>query len=564
MASAIAGWLGHLGAKGALYNSRGDRAAKLVRLARRKKQPANTHGQVRWQILVIVAIAAKILLALHVGMSCTPDSVDYERIGNAIVSGGVLAKPIDLHVKPRADFIANIAFRMIGYPSVISIAKILLGKGWLLGILILQVTGSLVTCFLIYEMLRVLSFQPVFALGAAIFYGVSPVLDLDQAVLTDSLYASLVSCFAIIIGTDIVLNRPMTVPKALCIGLLLAVAMMLREATQFLALSFLPLAALWSIRTRTLIVNRLMLVLALFLPLVVTVASYCYWHELRSGKSFVTTTAQFNAFASLFETEAYRQLHHPAQPSVFNTNGPVDTVARQAKMDCRAGTADADRVCAERSNASRIVDLNLRLSKQFGLDSLEIAEMATQKYLSLWRTRPGLMLGSMAGRAAIALTVLRPLDLRFAFESPPLDITVLKPIDFSSKAKSPSCTENLNRDSAGRRYPWALHIVYVLGKVMAVIIFVSSLIAFVWTTGAVALGAMFFRHREASLQQLVVVAFGVVVWGFLFFYAAVHMESRFMQPVAPLMLISFLIAARDLWRHCNEVTKRFIADLQNL
>jgi hypothetical protein len=93
-----------------------------------------------------------------------------------------------------------------------------------------------------------------------------------------------------------------------------------------------------------------------------------------------------------------------------------------------------------------------------------------------------------------------------------------------------------------------LHIVYVLGKVIAVILAGSGLIALVWTTGAVVLGAILYQHRQAELQQLVVVAFGVVVWGFLVFYAAIHMESRFMQPVAPLILISFLIFARDLWR----------------
>jgi hypothetical protein len=521
-------------------------------------------------VISIVAVAAKLLIVFDVGMFCTPDSVGYERIGDAIDSGGVgiLARPIDLHIQPRAensreywhDFAPTFAFRMIGYPLVISATKILLGKNWPSGILILQVTGSLLTCFLIYKFLLVLNFQSVFALGAAIFYGVSPVLDLDQALLTDSLYASVFSCFAIIIGNEIVLDRPMTVQKALCTGLLLAIAMMLRETTQFLAVSFLPLAALWSIRARTPIVNRLMLVLVLYLPLVVTVASYSYWHELRSGKSFVTTGAQGHAFLPVFDADSYRQSHHPAQPSVFNTNSPVDTVVRQ--MGCRAGTTDGE--CPERVNVNPIVELNLRLSEQFGLDSLEIAELATQKYLSLWRVRPSLMLGPMAGRVTDALTVLRPLDLRFALESPPDDVKVLRPIDFLSGTKLPSCTRNPSSDSAGRGYPSALYIVYVLGKVIAVIITVSGLIAFVWITGVVVLGAIFYQHRQAELQQLVVVAFGVVVWVFLVFYAAIHMESRFMQPVAPLILISFLIIGRDLWRRPRPESRSVLSQSPSL
>jgi hypothetical protein len=59
-----------------------------------------------------------------------------------------------------------------------------------------------------------------------------------------------------------------------------------------------------------------------------------------------------------------------------------------------------------------------------------------------------------------------------------------------------------------------LHIVYVLGKVTAVILAGSSLIAFVWTKGVVALGAIFYHHRQAALQQLVVVALALSSGGF--------------------------------------------------
>ena len=90
-------------------------------------------------LALAVAVCAKCAFSLYVGLFFTPDSVGYQRIGDAIVDRGpeVLREPVDLRVKPRAeldstlwnDFAPLFAFRMIVYALIIAAMKASLGLG---------------------------------------------------------------------------------------------------------------------------------------------------------------------------------------------------------------------------------------------------------------------------------------------------------------------------------------------------------------------------------------------------------------------------------------------------
>ena len=91
-------------------------------------------------LISVVAILAKIAVAMSTGLFVTPDSVGYERIADTIVEHGprVLLEPVDLAIPSRADlkigswheFAPPLAFRAIGYPLLIAAAKSLAGSEW--------------------------------------------------------------------------------------------------------------------------------------------------------------------------------------------------------------------------------------------------------------------------------------------------------------------------------------------------------------------------------------------------------------------------------------------------
>jgi hypothetical protein len=505
-------------------------------------------------VIFAVAVAAKFILTLCVGLFVTPDSIGYERIADAIVESGapVLMEPVDLRVRPRAeldkrlwhDFAPLLAFRAIGYPLVIAATKVVFGDGWIAGVLLLQCSLSLAGCVLLYKLMRGLMFGPHMALMAAIFYGVSPVMDLDQSLLTDSLYASLITCFVLLVSIGIVQRNVLTIGKSVGMGLLLAAALLLREATQYLAVGMIPLVAIRAGQSTTSGIRRVSLGIAMFAPLFATIVAYNQWSEIRTGERFLTTLTQVTAFYPIFVAERYRRAHRPDSNSVFDTDNPIDVIGRQLmRADDRSNPKYGHLELA--SNIQMCRELNLRLSEQFGLNSLEIAKLGTRKFVSLWLTRPRVMLGPVPERFLDVLTVLRPLDIRFVTDTPPEDVSRLVPFYRATELTERPRTEDFASQAGDTAAAIIVRLMHVIGKGISACIVGAYLALSIWVLVRFGVRALTEARSRIGQIELLTVGFGVIVWAFLLLHAAIHVESRYIQPVAPLILVSFILFTRE-------------------
>ncbi len=442
----------------------------------------------RYLLVLAAILAAKLTLLAIFDPIPAPDSAGYIAYSDAMLAGGAWLRDAGIH----AAAIPVLAFRMMGYPLLISAARLLAGTGWTWLLALVQIALALLVLFRLCALRTPLGLSAGALLFALVAIATSSSLVLDATMLSDSLHASLVILAITALLRPALSGRPVGAWAALGAGLLLAAAFLLREALVYLWLPMLPLLALAAGGKRRLAVAALAL-----LPLAATIVAYSAWNRQRAGTAFVTTGGETTLLQPVVLASA-------RDPAIFAGTSPLDQAARQT---------------IKHHDFADVLDIDQRLFGTWHMTAPEISAAAYREYFAAWRGHP----------AAMARTVLANLRANQTF-------LFFRPID----AVREYILWATGRPSELGRWKsvaadWRMLPFYLLSQLFRVVS-VSLFAAFLLTTPWRA-----WRDGRSSAVARAGLALWLLYLGWFAVYAMVHIETRYMAPVLPFAIL-FAIA----------------------
>ncbi len=434
--------------------------------------------------LLAAGLAWAVFGTLH-----TPDTLMYTQYAGQLHAGALpLAGPMPVSL-----------FRTPGFPALLAGLQSLAPQAWPTLLICLQLAATALTAALTAAAARRLGASP----GLAFLAGALPTLGfivvLELAVIPDALYAALAAGAAF----ALLRHRPRTA------GLLLALALLLREATVVLMVFYAPLAWLegrprlcpgptnstGSKGLKPLAgLGRAQPCLFLLLPPLLAATSLITWNVSRGAGPVLTTSRQVVMLQAILPLL-------PHHPDVLGANTPFEQLARATL----SGPGGMD----------RMNDLQRQLGAA-DWTAPRIATAASAAYASTWAHHPLAMLGATVGaiRHEYLAMPFQPIDTLGAlavyagWPRPSFDrLNILWP---RARHGDPAATLLILLDVATRLAGTAIGLAGLIGP---------------WLPG-----------RAWRLRAL-----WCIPVGFVAVYAPVHIETRYLAPVVP--LITLLAAA---------------------
>ena len=431
-----------------------------------------------WHVGLLAALPALIALAIF-GAIETPDSGGYISYAEQLRAG-----PLPSGAALLAEAPAPVSlFRTAGYPALIAIFQSLFGAGWKVALVLFQIATHAALAVTAYRTAIVLSLPRALALLAALVPSVGLGLVVQISILTDAVYAALLGGAALLLVQATL--RPAS-GAPLIVGLLLAAAMLLREATLFIAVGYVPAVWLASRAGR-----RLQSLCLAFLPIIAVVACMVGNNFARSGHPVVTTSRQ------VVMVQAVLPLIRQGLP-VFDGEDLFDRTARE--------TLRGD-------DYSRISELNGKLFLA-GLTAPEIADQATRRYVRAWLRFPVAMGVATIGRyrdhfIALPFHPLNTIRYLAAYaDLPRPEITI--PLVL---------WENLKRGDMGAA-AWLM--IDVTARLIGTLI------------GLFALAAPFLLMRRNDERGAALLGTWLICASCVAVYIPVHLDIRYLVPLIPL------------------------------
>jgi hypothetical protein len=434
-----------------------------------------------WIVGLLAALPALIVLSVF-GPIDTPDSSGYVGFAEQILSGKV---PTGSELLAEAAMPVSL-FRTPGYPALIAVFQYLFGDGWKVALVLLQISVSSLLAIAVYRTAALLGLPRVLALLVSLLPSVSIGLVMEVSIMTDAIYSVLFGCAALFL-LRAVLHTSSGTP--LYVGLLLATAMSLREATFFIAAAFVPgvwIAAGPGRRVRWLSLS--------FLPLLAVTACLMTANFIRSGYAVVTTTPQ------IVMVQALLPLDRQGLP-LFHDDTLFDRTARE--------TLRGD-------DYKSISELNDKLFRA-GLSAPQIAAEARHRYFRTWRRFPVAMLLASIGRyreryLALPFHPLNAARLLLLYSGQP-----------SPKISNPGSLWQDAQRGIGSAAFWLL--VYGATRAIGTVI------------GVIAVAAPFFLLRKGDHRALALLSTWFICAGFIAIYMPVHLNERYLVPLIPLQCL---------------------------
>lgn len=466
-------------------------------------------------VLLLGALAiVKVGFLVAYGPTIMPDSSGYTEFADFILAGRLAGPGLT-----EGDFPATL-FRIAGYPAVIAAAKIVAGDHALWLVALVQFAVSLVATIFVYRLARGFGLGTGLALLAAAAQATSLPLSLDQVIITDSLNGSILTIATCALAGAI-LTRRLSVAAAIGSGIALAAAFLLREATLFLAIGFLPLACAAAFahrftdgngeKTREPLWRGTVKLVCILAPLLLVQQAYREWNRARVGVPIITTAAQTAILAAV--AQAAR-----VDPAIFSRDTPLDRVARTTLR-----TYDF----------TEIRQINQRLYKEFGRSAIQTANEAYVAYFRAWREHPAAML-------TIPFPALREWQMRLAVRP----MASVRELILWNRGDD----QNFASERAVRGGQWWMAPAVALNRVsqvMAILVFAAFLVLTPWRA-----------CREGIKMPANCAALGIWILYLSFFtlYAFVHLEQRYLAPVIAGSLV--LGTVNLLWLYRSAASKK--------
>ena len=459
-----------------------------------------TGTQRRTATLALVGLVLlKAALLVWIGPLTSPDSGGYVAIADAMRSG-VYWGPLDLHDPATAPLIA----RAPGYPALLAAAEALAGPAanWL--VVAVQGVLGVVAAAALYGFAAALLRSRIAALLVAAAYASGLPLVLDQTMLTDGAYASLLVIFLCAMGRLAIRRARVSYGTVLAMGLIPAAALLLRESTPQVVVAMLPVIAcfVYAVRPRTL--PRLAALALLVLPLMTVNSVVSVLNEARTGSAFVSTGMRTALLVPLVQMQA-------RGAPVFDADDPTIRVLREEIGEWRN---------------ERIYRAVERAEQRLNMTPVAMSKAVQAFFLRSIAAYPG-------PYAAVVLSELRP--RYFALSVAPA--ASLGTLVASRDGELVSVRQSIPAGGAGR--------LLTLGAYGATALVAGAC----WLAMAIAVPGLAAARMRRGIGPdlallLALVAFHV---GLLLLYALVHIEARYLvaaQLVPPLALAYLALAWR--------------------
>jgi hypothetical protein len=448
--------------------------------------------EARLAALVAALAAVPALLALAIfGVIETNDSPGYLLYAEALKAGPLPSGEALLRSGPAPVTI----YRTIGFPALLVLLDALPGPRFA-GLVALQIAAQSAIAAACFLMARRLSLPRGLAAAAALAPATGYAAYVQITVMTDPLYGALATGAALVLLAAALSGGRLA--AILLAGLMLAVATTIREATPYLALAALPAALLAAPRGR-----RWAAPLLLLAPLAVTALAMAQWHAARSGHAVLSTSRQ------IVMVQALLPLVRERVP-VFHDDTPFDRAARETLLPHGYAGIDA---------------LNARLFSE-GYTAPEIAAMASARYWRAWREHPLAMIEGAVERFPNKMLAIafQPFDTAAEFER-----------------------------QLGQPRPWFTRLDVIWrelrgGSVLAGLVLLglalSRAIGTALGLAAIAAPLLLARDDPRWLPLL-----GAWLWagGQVAVYLPVHLEIRYLVPIAPILALLAAAALHAAW-----------------
>jgi hypothetical protein len=250
--------------------------------------------------LVAGIAAAKLAILALVGPSIEQDTPPYVVFADAILDGSAFAP-----VAWTAASIPIVVFRTAGYPLVLALAKFVAPGFWVSLVVVFQGALDIAAIILIFRVARWLLGATGWAVAATLVYACSRSLLWDNAVMSDSLYASLF--IIVIFGLLGDLLSCWRLSRWQLAGLAVLWGYSLWTRDNGLYFTFLPLLLLLVRSFRAGVEWRRLAAPLGFAAIVATmVGAYCAFNLQRTGEAFFSLTGVENYLRPLFDMKTYR------------------------------------------------------------------------------------------------------------------------------------------------------------------------------------------------------------------------------------------------------------------
>jgi hypothetical protein len=434
-----------------------------------------------WFVGLLAALPALIVLSVF-GPIDTPDTSGYVGFSHQILSGQV---PSGTGLLTEAAMPMSL-YRTPGYPALIAVFQYLFGNGWKVALVLLQISISSLLAIAAYRIAALLGLPRALALLVSFLPSVSIGLVMQVSIMTDAIYSVLFACAALFL-VQAVFHTSSRTP--LYIGLLLATAMSMREATFFIAAAFVP--AVWIAagpgrRVRWLCLS--------FLPLLGFTACVMTVNFIRSGYLVVTTSPQ------IVMVQALLPLDRQGLP-LFHDDTLFDRSARETLRG---------------NDYNSIFELNDKLFLA-GLSAPQIAAEARHRYFRTWRRFPVAMALASIGRyheryLALPFHPLNAARLLLLYAGHP-----------SPTISNPGrLWQDTQRGSSSAAF-WLF--VYGMTRTIGTVI------------GVLAVGAPLLLLRNGDHRTLALLGTWLICAGCIAVYLPVHLNERYLVPLIPLQCL---------------------------
>ena len=434
-------------------------------------------------------ISIKLGFLAAYGPTFLPDSGGYVDIGNFILAGRLNDPALAGGIFPPT------LFRIIGYPAIIALMKAVSGEFWPWLVVALQFAFSFAATAATYRLARAFGLGFWLSFASATLQATSLPLVLDQAIITDSLYASLITLAICTLAIAIVRGR-LRLAAGIGVGLLLAAAFLLREATIFMLLGFVPLAGAAAFRNGLPASRKIVALIGILLPLILIHQLYLEWNRSRIGARIATSAAQTALVLALVDAARH-------EPRIFSGDTALDQVARQVVRN---------------HDFFEVREINKRLFEERGRSAAQMAGDAHDAYFRAWREYPRAMLSLPLSHMneRIVYLMARP-------------VTSLRDlIVWNTGGDNGFAREQALRD--GRWWMLPFIIVYRFGQAASIVLFAAFLALTPW------------RFLAAGWRSPPAVAAAGIWFAYLTFfgiYAMVHLEPRYiMGVVSPAIVVA--------------------------
>jgi hypothetical protein len=262
-------------------------------------RPKASSARVALWWLIFGVAAAKLTILAVVGPSTTLDTGLYVAFADRILGGGLFAA-----VAFVSNPIPGTIFRTAGYPLILAGAKVVAPGFWAPLVVILQSALDIAAMALMFRVAERLFHSWRWAVAATLVYACSRSLLWDNALMSDSVYASLFNIVIFALLGKLLGCWRLSSLKLAGLAVLWGYSLWTRD--NGLYFSFLPVVLLLACTIRRPFDWRRLGAPIGFAAIVAAmIAGYCFYNLQRTGDAFFSLTGVENYLRPLFDMRAY-------------------------------------------------------------------------------------------------------------------------------------------------------------------------------------------------------------------------------------------------------------------